>query len=59
MGWESPARLYTQLRPIPTEATFGVYKISANVTVNAEGYPVDTWAEKPNFTVMKNYYTQH
>ncbi|HPZ09548.1 MAG TPA: carboxypeptidase regulatory-like domain-containing protein [Candidatus Eremiobacteraeota bacterium] len=42
-----------------TEATFGVYKISANGTVNAEGYPVDTWSEKPNFTVMKDYYTQH
>ncbi len=40
-----------------TEATFGVYKISSPDTNKTGGaYPVDAWAEKPNFASMKQFY---
>ncbi|MBX7133190.1 MAG: hypothetical protein K1X67_10985 [Fimbriimonadaceae bacterium] len=42
-----------------TEATFGLYKISVpnarqGRTTKGENFPIDTWAEKPSFTAMKN-----
>lgn len=44
-----------------TEATFGLYKIAVpnarqGRTTKGETYPIDTWAEKPNFTAMKSAY---
>jgi hypothetical protein len=45
-----------------TEATFGIYKISGpgslgtGTTTGGQTYPIDTWAEKPGFTSMKNAY---
>jgi len=46
-----------------TEATFGIYKISAaggmgsGLTTSGQSYPIDTWAEKPAFASMRSAYT--